>query len=263
MPFCFYSGGALGNHRKVFLARERTLRLIDEAAELGIKAITWTGGGEPTLHPDFPFFVDHAAARGLRQGLFTNCLALPVYSTSRLDWIRVTVTDKPMRPDYIKMLRPCPTVGIAFNYAGPQDDDLLRHALAVGEEAGVTYLQLRPALAFHGQTVDITPSAISHPLLQVTEYKFAEAKKKHGYATCEAYHFVPFVWETGEIAICAYMRKYDGYMLGDLYKDSLKDILDRAPQSVPVLPTCQACCKLHELNRSIHESRSLKEVAFP
>ncbi len=263
-PFCFFAGtGELGHHRNVMLDQNRTLGLLYEMKVLGVKSVSWTGGGEPTLHRHFGDFARAAAGLGLDQGLFTNALAEPKYDPSLFSWIRVTMTDKPFREDLIAKLRPAKALGIAFNYAGPQDDDYLRETLGLAERARADYVQVRPALAFHGQTVDIAPPAIEHPLLYVTPYKFEDAKRKHGYATCEAFHFSPFVWENGNVDVCAYMRKHDGYRLGNIYEDSLKTILDRAPRSVPVSPLCQVACKLHEMNKAVHRGRALEDKNFP
>ncbi len=125
------------------------------------------------------------------------------------------------------------------------------------------YVQVRPALKFHGQTVNIEPPRIEHPLIQITDYKFDAAKHKHGYATCEGYHFVPFIWEDGNVDVCSYMRKHPGYTLGNIYESSLKEILDRAPKSVPVISKCQVCCKNHEMNKAVHHARGLQDINFP
>ena len=260
---CFYAHGDLGSHRKVFLETDRTLRLIDELAELRVKSISWTGGGEPSLHPHIGRIVDHAHATGIQQGMFTNALAAPRFDPSLLEWIRVTMTDKPYRAEHIKALRPAKALGFAVNYSGSSDDDYLWETLHLAEDVQADYVQVRPALKFHGETVDIDPPKIEHPLLHVTDYKFREAKQKHFYSQCEAFHTVPFIWEDGNVDVCSYNRKTPGYTLGNLYEKSLKDILDAAPDSVPVHEGCQVACRLHEINSAIHRSRALEDGNFP
>ena len=173
------------------------------------------------------------------------------------------MTDKKAKPEYIKMLRPAKALGFAFNYAGPQDIPYLWETLHLAEDVMADYVQVRPALAFSGKTVNIEPPNIEHPLLHVTGYKFEEARKPHGYKRCEAYHFVPFLWENGDVDVCAYMQKWEGYNLGNIYRDRLREILSHAPASVPVAPMCQVCCKLHEMNQAIHSARALEDVNFP
>jgi MoaA/NifB/PqqE/SkfB family radical SAM enzyme len=72
------------NHRCIFCAYDfigypnrkletaRTLTLLDELAEAGLKSILFAGEGEPLLHPDLGRLVRHAAGNGIDVGLFTN-----------------------------------------------------------------------------------------------------------------------------------------------------------------------------------------------
>lgn len=261
---CFYANtGELGSHRKVFLDTIKTAELLSEMASLGVKSVSWTGGGDPSLHPEIGTLVDSAAIDDLKQGMFTNALAKIRFNPTLLDWVRVTMTDKPFNLENIRQLRQCKTLGFAFNWSGSQDEDYLKQTLDVAYAVKADYVQVRPALKFHGQTVDIEPPAFDDPMMQVTGYKFDEAKHKHGYADCVAYHLVPFVWEDGNVDVCSYMRKYPGYTLGNVYQDSFKAIMDRAPQSVPVLDSCQVCCRLHEANKYVHQARSVPDADFP
>jgi hypothetical protein len=261
--FCWYAHDAEHGHRKVFLDAGRLAEILAEAADLGVKAVSWTGGGEPSLHPQIGKLVSLTHALGLKQGMFTNALAHPHFDPSLLEWARVTMTDRPPKPDCIRALRPARALGFAFNYAGPQDDAYLEETLRLAESVGADYLQVRPALKFHGETVDIEPPAIRHPLLYVTDYKFADARKPHGYDRCEGYAFCPFLWEDGNLDVCAYNRRHDGYTLGNVYHDGLKAILDRAPASVPVHAGCQVACKLHQTNQAIHAARAVEDREFP
>lgn len=46
-------------------------RALEGARDFGIRAVVWTGGGEPTLHPSWAEIVAHAHACGLQQGMYT------------------------------------------------------------------------------------------------------------------------------------------------------------------------------------------------
>src|SRR5690606_31804808 len=50
----------------------RALALIDELADCGVKAITFTGGGEPLVHREAAAILERAAAAGLEFGVVTN-----------------------------------------------------------------------------------------------------------------------------------------------------------------------------------------------
>ena len=45
---------------------------MPELIKFGTKAITWTGGGEPTIHKDFFNILDKSFKLGLENGLLTN-----------------------------------------------------------------------------------------------------------------------------------------------------------------------------------------------
>jgi len=77
-------------NRKIETAK--ALELIDEFAELGVRAVQFTGGGEPSVHPDFEEIVSHALDRGLQVGLITNATRLLSTRTlERLAWVRVSL----------------------------------------------------------------------------------------------------------------------------------------------------------------------------
>lgn len=71
---------------------DKALEIIDDCAELGVRAIQFTGGGEPTLHKDFYDIVAHAQGYGMSTALVTNGVRLePRTEIMRMKWIRVSV----------------------------------------------------------------------------------------------------------------------------------------------------------------------------
>ena len=66
---CYADSGLEGTHGTMSTAD--WVRVIDEAAELGVGFVQFIGG-EPTLHPDLPELVRHAVSRELRVEVFTN-----------------------------------------------------------------------------------------------------------------------------------------------------------------------------------------------
>lgn len=67
--FCAYDFIGYPNRK---LETGRTLKLLDELAECGMKSILFAGEGEPLLHPDIALFIRHAKQNGIDVGLFTN-----------------------------------------------------------------------------------------------------------------------------------------------------------------------------------------------
>lgn len=62
--------------------------IIDQLVEYGAKGIIFTGGGEPTLHPDLLECMAYAIERRLDVGLFTNGTFDPAWATILLRDIR-------------------------------------------------------------------------------------------------------------------------------------------------------------------------------
>jgi MoaA/NifB/PqqE/SkfB family radical SAM enzyme len=76
------------------LSFERLVRLIDEAADLGVLAIQYSGGGEPTLHPNMREVIRHTLDTGLKCGMVTNGSRITDEWTPFLEgmsWIRVSL----------------------------------------------------------------------------------------------------------------------------------------------------------------------------
>jgi MoaA/NifB/PqqE/SkfB family radical SAM enzyme len=260
--WCFYSGTHLKMGPDSVMDFKVAEELIDDIASLKASALTWSGGGEPTLHPKFADMVARAASVGLKQGLFTNALSMPKYDPSLLEWIRVSNTDRDWNVGVMKTIREkAKVLGMAINYVG--DDAGIHRALEVADEVGVNYVQVRQALALRGYLTDRKPPQINHPKLMVTTYKFEDCTQPHQYQECYGFNFVPFIWHDGDVDVCGYHRKKGApYTLGNLHQMRLPHILLRAPRSVPVCTTCQVCCKNHEANKAVNTALALEDVDF-
>jgi len=260
-PWCFYAGTHI--KKNVGMMNTEILKeCLNDLKELDVKAITWTGGGEPTIHPNFSELIELASQLEFKQGLFTNALAKPIYNPLLFEWIRVSNTDREWPIENIKLLRKnTKSLGMAYNYAG--DDDAVKESLKIGKEIKVDYVQIRQALNLRGLITDRHPPDIKDPILFITKYKFDDSNNPHGYSKCYGYHFVPFIWYNGNIDVCGYMNKCGvPYTIGNLHVKRIKQILDDVPRSVPVVGNCQVCCKNHLINKIINEALELKDKEF-
>lgn len=261
-PWCFYAGTHLKMGPDSIMDFGVATTLIDDMSVLSVSALTWSGGGEPTLHPKFGDLVTRAHDAGLKQGLFTNALSPPKYRPEILEWIRCSNTDRPWNENVLKELRQkAKVLGMALNYVG--DDAAVYAALEVGERCKVDYVQVRQALNLRGHVTTRRPPEIDHPLMMMTTYKFDDSANPHGYSDCYGYNFVPFIWHDGDVDVCGYHRhKGHPYTLGNLHKSGLKSIIDAAPRHVPVCGTCQVCCKNHEANKITNAAVNVKDAHF-
>lgn len=54
------------------LPTAKVLEILDDCVRMGVKAIQYTGGGEPTVHPDHKHIFEETLKRGLEYSLVTN-----------------------------------------------------------------------------------------------------------------------------------------------------------------------------------------------
>jgi organic radical activating enzyme len=166
--WCFYAGTHLSMAPDSVMDFDVAKDMMLDMFHMHAKAITWSGGGEPTLHPRFRELVELAHWNDLKQGLFTNGLSMPKYDPGLLEWIRVSNTDRDWNVNVLKEIRQkAKVLGMAINYVG--DDDGIKRALEVADEAGVDYVQVRQALALRGYLTDRKPPEIDHPKLMITK----------------------------------------------------------------------------------------------
>jgi MoaA/NifB/PqqE/SkfB family radical SAM enzyme len=236
--------------------------------EDGMEAVTFSGGGEPTLHPKFPEIVKNST-KELKYGLFTNALDPIKYDAGKFDWIRVTKTNKDFNDENIKKLSEnCKSVGLCINYKDASEQiEEIEHALTLANKYDLEYVQLRPALNIMGEITYISAPAKYRILLDkkliITDYKFQKCKDKNRrYKRCEGYHFTPMVWENGMMSACMYMRHNHDYDIGSIYDHTFTELCNMMPESLPVLDDCQICCKNNEINKFISDAKNIKNRRF-
>jgi hypothetical protein len=81
-----------GNYNpRRMIAEAKALEILDDAKRIGVRAIEFTGGGEPTAHPRFQRIFDRALELGFEVGLITNGILLHRLEVARASWIRISI----------------------------------------------------------------------------------------------------------------------------------------------------------------------------
>lgn len=176
----------------------------------------------------------------------------------------MTVVDGTEIPvDNIKILRQAKALGLCVNYRKPDDLKMVEDALRAADITGADYVQVRPALYVNGLRLLLYPPELpKDPRIELAGPKFSDCDLAHGYDRCYGHHFVPFIWENGDLDACGYMREYPGYNMGNIYRESFDEIMRRSPEYFPVHTACQVCCKNHEINKLVNEVKAIKDENF-
>jgi len=84
--FCCFANRNL----KEMLTKEQMIKAVDQFAELGVLGMEFTGGGEPTLHPDLDFMIDYIHNKGIKIGIVTNGSRLrKIKNWDKVSWVRL------------------------------------------------------------------------------------------------------------------------------------------------------------------------------
>jgi MoaA/NifB/PqqE/SkfB family radical SAM enzyme len=149
--------------------------ILEQLHEAGVKSITWTGGGEPTLHPDFDkIIVDAATYHHLEQGIYTHGGHIDkdraLLLKSMFTWVFVSLDEctpeaykaskgvdrfeaacngirhlvaAEFEPTVVKNA----TVGVGF-LLHRHNFNQVRQMVELGRELGADYVQFRPTVHF-------------------------------------------------------------------------------------------------------------------
>lgn len=87
-----FSQGSRRNPQRM-IPTSKAREIIDDCAELGVRGLQFTGGGEPTMHPDHLELFARAQRHGISTALVTNGVNLdPEHPAVRaMSWVRVSV----------------------------------------------------------------------------------------------------------------------------------------------------------------------------
>jgi MoaA/NifB/PqqE/SkfB family radical SAM enzyme len=259
-PWCFFKGKLSDEN----INTDSLIHALSGLSTLGLKAINWTGGGEPTLHPNFPRFVSAANTLGLKQGLFTNGYN-EIPFQNKFEWIRISLTPKGFKT----IKRPQVPFGICLNQTSKYTDTGLSLFCEQARDFGAAYFQIRPALESNykkqpAMSIPIFLKKYETPDFKVylTEYKYAEAVKPRDYDECYGYHFSLSIDWYGKVVPCLYLAGNAEYVFGDINSEVITEIWNKLPAKVDVTEICQCACKNHEINRVLSAAKKVKQVEF-
>jgi radical SAM protein with 4Fe4S-binding SPASM domain len=309
-PWCSFASWRKENQD--MLCIDTLKKLLLDMKNSGVKAINWTGGGEPLMNPAIMDAILYAKELGLDQGIFTNGALINDKKAEVLakcmTWVRISLdaydgksyaishgtTENAFQKTidnitHLCTITPRATVGIGFvinekNFEGIP---------AIARIASLTkadYIQFKPEIRRPG-TPQVDPKFFFdrvYPLLDlaskyatdkfnvmITKYRFddvlsPETNYGRKYNKCYSHHFQGAIAADGKAYICDHHKGEKEYEIGDIRKNSIKEIWDSKRRAEVIewldstdLSQCQICCRNHELNKFLFHVKNIDERMHP
>lgn len=255
--------------------------VVEQIREAGVKSLTFTGGGEPTLHPQFNEIANHAANEGLELGLYTLGGHIDTERAAllrkRMTWVYVSLDE--CTPETYQRTKGMDgfqsvingirrlvaaegkaTIGVGF-LLHTDNCDQVGDMVTLGKALGVDYVQFRPAIHYSqeapAQQVDDVQwinRAINNlrqfagdPFVIADVGRFEQYRDwtAHGYSTCYWSALQTVITPNGKVWRCTNKREHASALLGDLAQESFAELWARSGGPCQVDGQCRVMCKGH------------------
>lgn len=250
----------------------------------GVKSVTWTGGGEPTLHPYFDFLVRDAAFTGLEQGMYTHGGHISPDRAAIIKglftWVYISLdectAESYQRSKGVNRFENALTgirnlvaaegnakIGVGFLLHKDNWRDTHK-MVKLGRELGVDYVQFRPTVLYRqdapGEVAENTQwvtNAMAHlnayqrdsfVIADLDRFAMYRDWNGHGYSTCYWSALQTVITPNGMVWRCTNKREHPSALLGDLTVDSFADIWERSGGPCQVDAECRILCRGHVAN---------------
>jgi len=247
--FCMFGDWRKDHHEHLHM--DMYISLIGELQQMGTKSITFTGGGEPLMNPNFNMMVSIAKSLGFQIGLVTNGVLLDrVEHPEDFLFIRVSL-DAHNRKDYKKVkgadqfdtvlenitktLNRNKIIGLSY-VVGPYNNKDLQKAEDLANELGVSYLQIKPSYVNENKEI-------------FTDFEYPDGRPIIGTkrylpednVPCTIAGLVAIIGANGDVYFCCQGRGVDRLTLGNLKDKSLKEIWTERLALKPNVSLCPMC----------------------
>ena len=227
-------------------------KIINELVDYGVQSILFTGGGEPTLYPDFMKAVELAANQNVELGLTTNGTQLYKFADclplEKFKYVRVSF-DAGCEETYMKVhgakkgdfirtlegaraiaLRKLCQVGLAY-LVTPLNYRELPEALRWAENYDLDYISIRPTVfemflseAQVKEAIEISNSLTSSSvnILRLNE-RFETIMNEERIA-CRSTPLIAAITADAKLTLCCQKRGESEFQWGDLSTESFKNL---------------------------------------
>lgn len=229
------------------------LKTITELARLGTKSITFTGGGEPLTHPNFQGLSKWVKMWGIDLGLVTNGILLDKIFDIVDDfrYIRVSL-NAATRETYRKIMNTSFFDNILNNIRNIVDGGYKNIGIGMvvteenkheveefkklGKDLGVAYVQVKPSIT-EGDCEKATEGIKENGIFLTERYKV----DKKDLTACKLAGLVGIICADQKMYYCCIHRGNPSFKIGDVGKESMKDIIERRRSFKPDISQCNSC----------------------
>jgi MoaA/NifB/PqqE/SkfB family radical SAM enzyme len=258
-------------------------KILDQLESFGVRSIVWSGGGEPTLHPDFNYLIAYCK---LDQGIYTHGGHINATRAGlmkqRMIWVYVSLDAHDAESyakhkgvdrfdaacDGVRHLVAADgdaTIGVGFMLTG--DNYLYApKMLAVGRGLGADFIQFRPAVIYDQQqpgkvgeftgwstgAAEWLKGIAKEPdvELDLERFRMYGDWLEHPYSTCWWSALSTVITPNGKVWTCCNKRERSHALMGDLTVDSFADIWNRT-EPHKVNGECRVLCRGHIPNLTL------------
>lgn len=257
-------------------------KILNELADAGVKSVTFSGGGEPTLYPQFRGAVEIARHLGLRLGLYTNGTRIDeqmaAFIKKHFAWVVVSLDavntkEYQQRKQVDAFAKACAgiealsqaegscRIGVSYLLDHENFQETWR-MVDLSQRLGADYAEFRPMVHFDLDAPDVPTqdtSWISFALPHLQELnarddvhvaldKFERLFQwQRGYKTCYGSQFTGVITPNGKMWTCVNRRGFPDSCIGDLTTESFKDVWARV-KPFEVDSKCRVLCRADALN---------------
>lgn len=264
------------------------VRIIAQLKKAGVKSLTFSGGGEPTLHPHFDGLVSNATWQGLDVGVYTHGGSINQERADLLKklatWVYISLDE--CTADAFKVSKGVnrfdavlegirrlvtaegkATIGIGF-LLHPGNFRDIYHMQKLGRDLGVDYVQFRPTVRYQqdapGELAEDT-AWVTEAILRLGQYahdgfvvadierfKMYRDWQGHGYSTCHWSALQTVISPNGRMWRCTNKTEHPDALLGDLSQELFADVWARGGGSCAVDEKCRVMCIGHAKNPTLN-----------
>lgn len=267
-------------------------KIIKQIADFNIRGLIFTGGGEPILHQEFIDCVIYAKELGLDVAVISNGVALTKDIAKEIKphctWIRISLDadsqkmhelthgvkgafEKTLKNicDLVRVKGKA-TIGVGY-LTGKKTVKGMLKATKICKRLGVNYIQFRP---YHYDFTNIDKEYEKCKKLETEKFKVLYSQHKYqcmkqtdlgrDYKKCFGQQFASVICADGKMYLCCHFRGLKKYCLGDLYKNTLKEIWNskqrqKAIKNIGNFLDCVPLCRCNTFNKILWNIAQPKE----